>query len=50
MIYGLKKPTLINIYNPETAPIGEYENRFLVCMLRTLSDYINNQVNIILNL
>jgi hypothetical protein len=46
MIYGLKKPTLINIYNPETAPIGEYENKFLVYMLRTISDYVNNQVNI----
>ncbi len=44
MIYGLKKPTLINIYNPETAPIGEYENRYLVYMLRALSNYVNNQV------
>lgn len=43
MINGLKKPALINIYDPDISPIGDNENRCLVYFFKIISDYINNK-------
>ena len=41
---GLIKPNISTAYNPDTATIGEYENRYLVLILKFISNYLNKMV------
>ena len=41
IVHRIRKPCVEQIYDPETASIGDYENRFLVYVCQFLSDYID---------
>lgn len=47
VINGLAKPKILSAYDPETAPIGEYENRFLVYFFAFIANSINEKVSLI---
>ncbi len=44
MINGICRTKFEKLYDPNTAPINDFENRFLVCFLQKISDSINNKV------
>lgn len=44
MINGIRKPKIVNIYDPETAPICDFENKFLVYILAFIANTINEKV------
>lgn len=39
---GLARPKIETFYDPETAPIGDFENKFLVYFFRFVSDLMND--------
>jgi len=41
IINRLAKPVITNNYDPDTAPVGEFENKFIVCLLNEISYWIN---------
>jgi hypothetical protein len=44
MVNGICKTKFEKLYDPNTAPINDFENRFLVYILQKLSDSINEKV------
>lgn len=44
---GLRKPNIINYYDPDIAAIGEFENKYLVYFFKFVSDNINRKVSFI---
>lgn len=43
IINKLCNPVITNFYDPDTSPIGEFENKFLVFCLQKLSNHINER-------
>jgi hypothetical protein len=43
VIYGLKKPVIVNYYDPDQAPVSEFENKYLVRILKFISDVLNDK-------
>lgn len=44
IINRLCNPVISSYYNPDTSPIGEFENRFLIFALQKLSNFLNEKV------
>jgi hypothetical protein len=46
MLNGFIKPKIFNIYDPDTIRVAENENKYLVYILKCITDFVNDKVNI----
>lgn len=44
IINRLRSPTITSFYDPDTSPVGEFENKFLVFAFQKLADLLNEKV------